>query len=369
MAKRRQRKSDRRPAVPEAVQTYVLTRSRRRCCMCYYLHGDLSEKKQGQTARLDHDRENNNPDNLAWLCAVPHHDHYDGKTSQTKNYTMAEVKYHRRVLYEFLDGGGLTAVVQAAPAEERRREVEAQRAEFEREVSQDRFHHFRSKAGVLAISIFPLIVPEMPVEQDAQNEQAIWRMIQPVGSGSSFDSVGHRFKALLCPERSQIPPQGLTVLKEDGTILSVLNLNYGRDGIADLSELTRDGKPTDFSVPYTVTMSVAHPQMLGAIRRYLNGLRSLGVDGPWYVGVSILKSRNIKLVPDPDYEWKTLGLKTLACEVEAMRADTHLIAGDADISTDTAVELQLRRPLKQLWSHCGHPAAPRYTRGTWEWAK
>lgn len=101
-----------RRKIPEDVVTEVLTRSRRRCCLCYGLKRD-SEIKQGQIAHLDQDNTNNRPDNLAFLCLV-HHDQYDGRTSQSKGFTADEAKAYRDELYSHLQSLILKNVI--APA-------------------------------------------------------------------------------------------------------------------------------------------------------------------------------------------------------------------------------------------------------------
>src|SRR5437868_946850 len=88
-----------RVEIPKPTETELLRLSARRCCLCYGLHQDLSEK-QGQIAHLDKDNSNNKIDNLAWLCMERiHHSYYDSKTSQHKNYTIQEVKSYRKDLY------------------------------------------------------------------------------------------------------------------------------------------------------------------------------------------------------------------------------------------------------------------------------
>lgn len=82
-----------------AVETEILSRSRRRCCVCFGLNRDISEKR-GQIAHLDQDSSNNKPDNLAFLC-LDHHDQYDGRTRQSKGFTETEVKRYRTELYDF----------------------------------------------------------------------------------------------------------------------------------------------------------------------------------------------------------------------------------------------------------------------------
>lgn len=86
----------RRPTIPTATQTNLLTQCRRRCCLCFGLEADI-EEKNGQIAHLDRNPSNNKLDNLAWLC-LPHHDQYDSVRRQTKRFTPEEVKSYRAQL-------------------------------------------------------------------------------------------------------------------------------------------------------------------------------------------------------------------------------------------------------------------------------
>jgi CheY-like chemotaxis protein len=101
MSPRTQSQKRRRIPIPDDVASAVLTACRRRCCLCFALNYDL-HTKQGQIAHLDHNPANNSPDNLAWLC-LDHHDQYDGRTSQSKGLTIAEVKIYRSHLITALD--------------------------------------------------------------------------------------------------------------------------------------------------------------------------------------------------------------------------------------------------------------------------
>ncbi|HEY0556820.1 MAG TPA: hypothetical protein VGG20_21365 [Thermoanaerobaculia bacterium] len=88
-----------RKKVGLAAEADVLLRSRRRCAICFGLNRDAGIKA-GQIAHLDQDPSNNDPDNLAFLC-FDHHDAYDSKTRQSKNFTESEVKLYRTELGEF----------------------------------------------------------------------------------------------------------------------------------------------------------------------------------------------------------------------------------------------------------------------------
>jgi hypothetical protein len=86
--------------IPADIQDQVLLLSRRRCCICFALHGDV-DVKQGQIAHLDHKSSNNELDNLAFLC-LRDHDLYDSTTRQSKGLRESEVKQHRTELYEIV---------------------------------------------------------------------------------------------------------------------------------------------------------------------------------------------------------------------------------------------------------------------------
>lgn len=82
------------------VEVRILTLSKRRCALCFGLYGDV-DVKQGQIAHIDHDRTNDDEDNLAFLC-LPHHDEYDTKPSQSKRFTPDELRKYRSDLYTLM---------------------------------------------------------------------------------------------------------------------------------------------------------------------------------------------------------------------------------------------------------------------------
>lgn len=90
-----------RVAIPTDIEADVLIKSKRRCCLCYGINYYLDEKA-GQIAHLDKDNSNSKFDNLAYMC-FDHHDRYDTRTSQSKNYTIKETKYYRNQLYKYFE--------------------------------------------------------------------------------------------------------------------------------------------------------------------------------------------------------------------------------------------------------------------------
>lgn len=96
-------KKPRRKKTPEDIEAEVLTKSLRRCTLCFHLKNNL-KKKHGQIAHLNGDRTDYRMDNLAFMC-LKHHTLFDSRTNQHKNYTLKEVKTARARLYDAIAEG------------------------------------------------------------------------------------------------------------------------------------------------------------------------------------------------------------------------------------------------------------------------
>ncbi len=90
-----------RKRIPADVQKQVLLKSRRRCCLCFWLEG-VDEVVKGQIAHLDQDASNNEFENLAFLC-FEHHDEYDSKPNVSKGLQQPEVTQWRDELYKEME--------------------------------------------------------------------------------------------------------------------------------------------------------------------------------------------------------------------------------------------------------------------------
>jgi hypothetical protein len=108
----RGRSSKKRRSLSSEQEADIFEKSRRRCCVCFALKGDTAEKR-GQLAHIDHDRTNHALDNFAFLC-LEHHDKYDGKTSQSKGMTEAELRRYRERLYAAVQDGRIPGKGHAA---------------------------------------------------------------------------------------------------------------------------------------------------------------------------------------------------------------------------------------------------------------
>jgi hypothetical protein len=90
-----------RKAISDEVQNSVLLKSRRRCCLCFWLEG-IDNVVKGQIAHLDQNPENADEQNLVFLC-YDHHDEYDSRTSTSKGLREGEVRKWRDELYREME--------------------------------------------------------------------------------------------------------------------------------------------------------------------------------------------------------------------------------------------------------------------------
>lgn len=123
-----------RTKVPKSIRRSTLLQSKRVCCLCYHFR-NKTKAIRGQFAHIDHNPQNNDVDNIAWLC-LEHHDEYDGTNGLTARITEDEVKAARSNLYAAVANGDIFKSNQLrfmAPAYHNRQtsiEPESHRASF-----------------------------------------------------------------------------------------------------------------------------------------------------------------------------------------------------------------------------------------------
>jgi hypothetical protein len=93
-----------RKPFPKPVEAAVFLASRRRCALCFGLHGDF-RVKLGQLAHIDRNPSNSAEENAAFLCTT-HHAKYDTVSRQTKGFSPDELKLYRTLLYEHVQKPG-----------------------------------------------------------------------------------------------------------------------------------------------------------------------------------------------------------------------------------------------------------------------
>jgi len=83
----------RRKTLSPRLVEEVVTRCRRRCCLCVSLE-NRDGARRGQIAHLNRRPDDDRFDNLVFLC-LEHHDEYDSRPSQSKGLIEDEVRHYR----------------------------------------------------------------------------------------------------------------------------------------------------------------------------------------------------------------------------------------------------------------------------------
>ena len=105
-----------RAAVPKDIEIAILSKSKRRCALCFFL--ELSNGvARGQIAHIDRDKTNGVERNLAYLC-LEHHDAYDTTPSQSKRFQPQELSQAKDLLEEWVQKWS-TAGFESGPLSER----------------------------------------------------------------------------------------------------------------------------------------------------------------------------------------------------------------------------------------------------------
>ncbi|HME56674.1 MAG TPA: hypothetical protein VKM55_31020 [Candidatus Lokiarchaeia archaeon] len=118
-------------SIPDDMTQSIMRKCRRRCCMCWGIRGDKSEK-DGQIAHLDRDRANNDEDNLVFLCRSCY-DFFDKGRNSSRGYTSSYVRFNRDGLYEKL---GVATIVNKPEAKELYPEEQSVLVDFEEQLGE-----------------------------------------------------------------------------------------------------------------------------------------------------------------------------------------------------------------------------------------
>jgi DNA-binding PadR family transcriptional regulator len=246
---------------------------------------------------------------------------------------------------------------------ERGTEAVEERRAFEHSVAINEFHSLKSEVGVLAVSVIPFKAARL--EFLRTHEARMRQFVRTSYFSGSPMKVGPR--SAVSQDNAETPAE-VAELMDTGTLLWALHVMRGNDSTPTSPQLSK------------VDPSKAWPLHVGAdfmrsgldlfvsewLSASLAGLRDLGVAGPWYIGISLLKTRNCVLMPlrgsifvfDPDRRSREYH----------MAGETAVVPAEIDLSSPAAINELLKRPWRQIWRHSGWNGIPRLDRvGQFHW--
>lgn len=176
------------------------------------------------------------------------------------------------------------------------------------------------------------------------------KFFQPMGISSGCP-LRHRPKSVTFGEVGETTPHNIVEVTSFGSVLVARNLAYGRDGMGPGAAIVAH---IDQSKGWMLPMHNFHHHIIEGVQHYLTGLTEIGVKGPWYFGISILKMRGGLLTANGSFH-NYSGQPIF--NGDDMRADTILIP--ADTSADNVLR-EITPALDEIWRHNGYPSAPIY---------
>jgi hypothetical protein len=230
----------------------------------------------------------------------------------------------------------------------RKEEAEKEREAFEQKLLDNTYYDFKSEYAVMAATVIPMVPPKYPVAFD--DHLKLRRNFQPPGAnGCSSRPLP---KSFMLAEVGETTPYNVVELRSDGCLFMVRNLAYGRDGLGNSPFVTA----IDPIKLWVMPMNNYQPQFIDAIQQYLAGLVEFGVQGPWFLSLSMLKMKNGILVPHHEWHWITERGQTWFGN--HMHADVILIPKNLNLKSKDAVTQVLKQPLKEIWRHNAHNGMP-----------
>jgi len=230
-------------------------------------------------------------------------------------------------------------------------EVEAERQAFEAKVAANQYERLKADMAVLVLSVIPATKVKLPFLRS--QELIFRRFLQPI----NYDRcpIQQRPRSMI----SLTPPIGsnsvqteAAELRESGSLLAVWNIMAGQDSFT-----TKLGPQVDTTKPWLLHICGIDERVNEWLRQSLSGLKELGVGGPWYVGVSLLKTRNCSL--SPSTRGDGFDRSYHVCGEDHMYMDTVRLAEETDLNVKTAIDALMLPVWKQMWRHCNFNGVPR----------
>jgi len=228
---------------------------------------------------------------------------------------------------------------EAARLKVRETEIAQERQVFEDRVDKGEFYDLKANRGVISISVFPA-VPTSERPWEGQQIHKLLHYLLP--DAMQYGTQLERDQGVIyC--RFPFPTGDKKVVKaaslvETGALFYAYNRFFFEAG----------GEGFDPKRQQKWEFGDDQAKINKTIGDYILSLKEMNVPGPWLVCLSLLKMRNVQLVPDIQF---TLG--TRAFDRDRIAARPVTISATDDVSTFRAVESLMKRAWTDIWDISG----------------
>jgi hypothetical protein len=237
----------------------------------------------------------------------------------------------------------------------------AEHDQFKLKIHSQTFMDFRSKLGIMAVSIIPVNLAKPPLRLGKPLESIIYEAFSPLGDESYTIRPKKKSVLLTTALDSSLPPPATAELTDDGRFFTVYDMTYGRDREFQpfKSNFIPPDQYLDKSKPWLLTMGNYQRHICTGVQKYLLGMKQIQVAGPWWVFISLLNMRNCVVVPTREFAYG----RTQPLDQNDVDAEPVLIPADADLQSSDAVWNVMIQPLREIWRSCGYKGAPVFENG------
>lgn len=227
--------------------------------------------------------------------------------------------------------------------------AEREREDFESLLVKDKFRMFRAPKGIFALSIIPAVPPRKPLRLGPADEQRLQQILVPMRAQYGTLLPFGRSVIVAYPYEQDYPrpeerrPMSVTELTDTGSIYAADNWLYG-----------------SFNDEPNYRMHIYQVEVTKAAERYINGLRTLGVDGVLFVGLSMLKAGKFRFALQDHSHYMT-DFHRRGSGGEDVKTQSILVTDGADVSSFQKMAHLIEPAWWHMWREAGYPSAGKYT--------
>lgn len=212
------------------------------------------------------------------------------------------------------------------------------RVEFETTLVEGKFRGFVHMRGILAMAVIPVAEVDPPLAFDRNFRLRHGDTLRPMRTDhSEFDTDVHSIITLNRPSDNEAI-EGIVELTDRGRILLADHWGFSNEKVGWLDE------------PVLFYMNDLEPEILRTVYRYLDLSGELGIRGPWYVGISLLKAKGYRLAPNKRMIEKQL---KRPLSTDTISPDLTEIPTEYKSLDQHAFARLFRRSLNQFWQGFG----------------
>lgn len=241
--------------------------------------------------------------------------------------------------------------------------MKRERVTFEKSVRGGHFHGFKSDSGVVAISLIPERRDLSPLRfsEPRVAQSHLWAISGQAGLGER-----HAQYSVFRDQAGDVV-FGAVELREDGCVLTADGYLLGRRDVPE-HFVRAHGEAVKGCVP----SGIFELRLLRSVCHNLATIRTLGVQGPVYCGITLFAVRGLVMPVDSyglrrdgTYAFSRLARNARICQKDSIELQSVAIPDRSPVITEAEAAQVLKQPFDQIWLEFVGVPSPNFTDGRW----